>query len=140
MKHINEYNKYQEEHAIILDVKERVDNYIADLIDKGFVVNVNKGGGLKLTSSDLRLIIRIIAPITLEYLWKDLEDYIIPVVKMLYVDYKVVSSCISLWEGESFYIQDEDDLDKTETLFADRKEELDSIDFKSYSILIEYPL
>ena len=132
MRYLREYNRYEEEQDFLRDIKEKVESHIADLIDRGFVVNC----GLNFTSP--RLTIRIIAPIALECLWRDVEDYIIPLVKMLYIDYKVIHSSISLWQGRSFFIFEEDDLDKIETLFVGRKEELESIDFKSYNILMDF--
>lgn len=133
MKHINnisEYNKYLDEQAAILEIKLQVDNYLADLIDQEFTVNVSKQGSDQIS-------IRIYAPIPGEVFWFDVKDYIIPTIKMLYLDYDVLHTSISLWQGAPFYIDEVEDLDKTETIFGEGgKLELERNELKSVSIII----
>ena len=131
MKYLREYNRYEEEQDFLRDIKEKVESHIADLIDRGFVVNVS------INSSQLS--IRIYPPFNKDYFWYDIKDYIIPTVKMLYIDYKVIHSYISLWQCVPFHIDEEVDLDNTETLYGDvGKKELESNELKSFSILIDW--
>lgn len=132
MKYLREYNRYEEEQDFLRDIKEKVESHIADLIDRGFVVNASKNSS--------QLSIRIYPPFNKDYFWYDIKDYIIPTVKMLYIDYKVIHSYISLWQGVPFHIDEEVDLDNTETLYGDTgKIELERNELKSFTILIKYP-
>lgn len=110
MRYLREYNRYEEEQDFLRDIKEKVESHIADLIGRGFVVNAS------INSSQLS--IRIYPPINKDYFWYDIKDYIIPTVKMLYIDYKVTHSSISLWQGVPFHIYEEEDLDNTDTLLS----------------------
>ena len=119
------YIKYFKESSEYDELKEQVELYIVDLIDKWFNVEceVDQNETYDYIGVYVRPPFDSYKPYDEqdEFYWDEIKDNIIVLTKLLQSDYYVSEVSIKLWDGEPYIIESDDfeKLDNVKDLFKD---------------------